>query len=455
MSSRRAVVAEEPLRPAIELAFAVAVAGARLRPPVPSPPALRPYLRFQKLPAAALGPVRRAVDTDDEFRQRVATVATEELAGRPGWLWLHRPDGWEDELAALVDADAADEAAAAEARAERAASKRVDAAEAAARRSAGEIAALRAELAAVTERRNELEAGRSRLERKVAQLDVELGGARRRIEQADVDAAGAAECVATAEQRAGDAEARLVVVEAQLAEAEARARVAEAALELARRGAEAPPAVPAVSPPPAGVPEALVVALRDASSATQRLGDALAAAASAIEPAAAGGTPVVPAAPPPRPHRRRARRSPLGLPGGVFADTVQAATHLVRQPGVTLVVDGYNAAKLGWPDQSLPLQRERLLDALEELVARHGTAVHVVFDGADVSPLPVRHRRRMHVEFSPPGVSADDVIVDLVGAIPVDRPVVVATNDNEVRTGARAGGANVISSQQLLAVARR
>jgi rRNA-processing protein FCF1 len=61
----------------------------------------------------------------------------------------------------------------------------------------------------------------------------------------------------------------------------------------------------------------------------------------------------------------------------------------------------------------------------------------------------------MHVEFSPPGVPADDVIVDLVATIPADRPVIVATNDNEVRAGARRGGANVISSQQLLAAARR
>jgi predicted RNA-binding protein with PIN domain len=204
------------------------------------------------------------------------------------------------------------------------------------------------------------------------------------------------------------------------------------------------------------VPGALVTALRDASDATQRLGEALAAAAAAIEGEPSPAPAVRPGAPPVRPHRRRVRRSPVPLPGGVLADTVQAATYLVRQPGVTLVVDGYNAAKLGWPDESLPLQRERLLDALEELVARHGTAVHVVFDGADVTPVPLgRRRRHMHVEFSPPGVLADDVIVDLVGAIPVDRPVVVATNDNEVRAGARAGGANVISSQQLLAAARR
>ncbi len=76
------------------------------------------------------------------------------------------------------------------------------------------------------------------------------------------------------------------------------------------------------------------------------------------------------------------------------------------------------------------------------------------FDGADLWTAPPG-RRRLRIEFSPAGVSADDVIVDLVGSLPADRPVVVATNDGEVRAGARAGGANVISSEQLLAVARR
>jgi predicted RNA-binding protein with PIN domain len=452
VSERRS--GDEPLRGALELAFAVAVAGARMRPPLPSPPSLRPYLRFQKLPPAALGPVRRAVEGDDEFRQRVATVANEDLAGRAGWLWLVRPDGWEDELATLLDAGAQESSAAADARTERAAAKRADAAEVTARRATGELAAARTELAAAVERRRELEAAHSRLDRRVAQLEIELRGARRRVEQADLDAAAASERVGAADERTGDAEARLAMVEARLNEAEARAQVAEAALELARRGAEAPPAPPPpaeVTPPAERSDDRLTTALRDAAAATERLGEALAAAADAITPTAPR-----PESPAPSSQRpRRARRQPLALPGGVFADTVQAATHLVRQPGVTLVVDGYNAAKLGWPDETLPLQRERLLDLLEELVARHGTAVHVVFDGADVPVVPVRRRRRMHVEFSPPGIPADDVIVDLVSATPADRPVIVATNDNEVRTGARRGGANIISSQQLLTAARR
>jgi predicted RNA-binding protein with PIN domain len=145
---------------------------------------------------------------------------------------------------------------------------------------------------------------------------------------------------------------------------------------------------------------------------------------------------------------------PLRLPGGVWADSPEAALHLLRAPGVLLVVDGYNVAKLGWPQLPLADQRARLLDALDELAARYGTEVRVVFDGADVAQLPVG-RRYIRVEFSPPDVTADDVIVGLASSLPAERPIVVATNDGEVRSGVKAAGANVIRSEQLLAVARR
>ncbi len=145
---------------------------------------------------------------------------------------------------------------------------------------------------------------------------------------------------------------------------------------------------------------------------------------------------------------------PLALPGGVWADAPEAALHLVKSPGVLLVVDGYNVAKLGWPGLALADQRSRVLDALDELAARYGTDVHVVFDGADVGPVATG-RRYLRVEFSPAGVTADEVIVRLAEDLPVERPVVVATNDGEVRAGARAAGANIVSSEQLLAIARR
>jgi predicted RNA-binding protein with PIN domain len=456
---------------AIEFAFAIAVAGARLKPPLPSPPALRPYLRFQKLPGAALGPVRRAVDSDDAFRERVAASVTEDLVGRLGWLWLSRPDGWEAEATDLVSAEEADASAVAEERQERTAARRLEAAEAATRRATGELASVRAELATAQDRRSETESLRTRLERKVVQLQTELDGARRRLAETEGERADASARAAAAVERSTELQARLGVVEAQWAEAEARARVAEAALELARLGGEAPgaaPSSPASLPPERPTSWAdgpsLVAALNEAAAATERLGQALAAAASAVGPLRAeeecwpadmdvAAEPIAPAA-----HgraRRPRRRTPLRLPGGLFADTTEAAIHLVRQPDVLLIVDGYNVAKLGWPDEALSIQRERLLDALDELVARYATSVHVVFDGADVvAPAPGR-RRQLRVDFSPAGVSADDVIVELAETLPAEQAVIVATNDGEVRAGARAAGANVLSSQQLLAAARR
>jgi rRNA-processing protein FCF1 len=61
----------------------------------------------------------------------------------------------------------------------------------------------------------------------------------------------------------------------------------------------------------------------------------------------------------------------------------------------------------------------------------------------------------VQVTFSPEGVTADDVLLDLVDAHPLAEPVVVASSDREVRDGARARGANTISSPQLLAVLGR
>jgi predicted RNA-binding protein with PIN domain len=81
----------------------------------------------------------------------------------------------------------------------------------------------------------------------------------------------------------------------------------------------------------------------------------------------------------------------------------------------------------------------------------------VVFDGADpVWPAVVpTTARRVKVSFSPADVEADDVILARVADIDPSRPVLVASSDRRVRDGAAAQGANVISSDQLLAVMRR
>lgn len=439
----------------------MAAAGQRLRPPLLPPPSLKPFLRFQKIPPAALGPVRRVVETDAEFRARVMLVATEELVGRAGWLWVHRPDGWEDDLAGLIAEEAVAEEAAGAEKAERTAQRRLEAAEHAARKAVAEVAVLRTELAAERSQRQEADEALRGIERRAKQADVELGGARRRLVEAEDRAAQAEERAAQVEDRVALAEQRAVEAEQRAAEADARVADMEAAAPgdggngAREERSSAPPVEPALPEPSlaqalgaaAAAASTLAAALAEASrlSAPQHAEDVEEVEGATARPAATARVERSPRGP---------RRVPLPLPGGVWADSAEAALHLVRAPGVLLVVDGYNVAKLGWPQLGLAEQRHRLLDALDELAARYATDVRVVFDGADVAQAPIG-RRYLRVEFSPPGVTADEVIVALAGSLPAERPVVVATNDAEVRAGVKAAGGNVIGSEQLLDVARR
>ncbi len=116
-----------------------------------------------------------------------------------------------------------------------------------------------------------------------------------------------------------------------------------------------------------------------------------------------------------------------------------------------LFVDGYNATLGTWPGEELPTQRRRLVDALDRLEARLGLDVTVVFDGVEEQ---VRRSasRRVHVQFTPVGVEADDVILDLVDRVEAGRPVLVASDDERVRAGARRRGARPIAVAQLRAV---
>jgi predicted RNA-binding protein with PIN domain len=149
------------------------------------------------------------------------------------------------------------------------------------------------------------------------------------------------------------------------------------------------------------------------------------------------------------------RRRPLRMPPGMFEDSTEAAEHLVRVPGVLLLVDGYNVSKQGWPDLDLPLQRERLVGGLVTLQARTGARIEVVFDGVDDASWRGRTAPgRLRVEFTPTGVEADDRILDRLAGTPAHHPVVVVSNDHRIRDGARGRGANVLRAEQLLAALR-
>jgi predicted RNA-binding protein with PIN domain len=443
----------------LEVAFAVALAGARVHPPVAAPSALRPFLRFQKLPAAALTPLRRVVESDEEFRERVADVANEELVERGPWLWIHRPEGWEDELLTLWDAQQAAEEVGAGERAERSAQKRLDVAERAARRAQADLAAARTELERERAARRDADTARVAGEGRTRQLDVELGGARRRLR--------------AAEEEQTLLRARLAELEAELQRRPEETVAAGALVEPFDEPALEP--VPEVEPVPVAAettvadPVALAAALGDAASATVRLAEALEAARRSLvgpDPA-----PTDPSAPTDQDSARvprigtdsvhtvpnaRGRRRAVALPVRLLSDSPEAALHLLRVPNMLVLVDGYNVAKLAWPGAQLPEQRRRLLDLLVELTARHPADVLVVFDGSDVTGS--RHGgRHAHVRivFSPPGVTADDVLVEHVEQAPPDRPVLVVTSDRALGESVRARGANVVLTPQFLATAHR
>jgi predicted RNA-binding protein with PIN domain len=263
-------------------------------------------------------------------------------------------------------------------------------------------------------------------------------------------------------------EARLAATEEALRALEAE--VAEGAVAEALLG-EAPvvvPHEPSPSPSPSPSPQSPSLdvvgrAVADAAAAAEQLGRALAAAAAALnradpqtdDPSDVVIEPPLPRAPRPRPSGPK--RTPSPLPPAVFDDSVAAAEHLVRLNGVILLVDGYNISKLRWPELPIADQRRRLTDALGGLAARTGADVHAVFDGAEqADPTPPSGPRRLvRTSFSPPDVEADDVIIELVDALPLHRPVVVASSDRRVQDGASRRGANVISAPQLIAVLAR
>jgi predicted RNA-binding protein with PIN domain len=147
---------------------------------------------------------------------------------------------------------------------------------------------------------------------------------------------------------------------------------------------------------------------------------------------------------------------PATLPPGILEDSPEAAEHLARLRGVVMLVDGYNVSHAAWPRTPVAEQRRRLVDALGELAARTGGDVRVVFDGADSAEPPVvpATAQAVRVRFSPAGVEADDVILDAIGDVPEGRPVVVASSDRRVRDEARARGANLVRSSQLLSLLR-
>jgi hypothetical protein len=441
------VIDHRDLRSALEFAVAIAAETAKRKPPMESPKELRAYFGTGRIPNDALGRIRRAVEADDRYRQRLAAGAIPELVDDVGRLWLGRPAGWQDQIAKALDA--AESAGAAEdaQRALKRSERRRRAAEQATARAVADLVRLEAAADAAREENDQLRASLQEAAAHAAQLREELIAAR-----------NAARHAGDRERAATD---KLDEVRRELAARGSAAGAPEAGERVAR---EPVPGEPddAGSAGASGRDGALLDALRAdverAASTVEQVAADLRRTLGEVDdrPAGAGGDPGATAGEKAlgaaaRPRGRAANgREPLALPGGVRASSTAAAEFLLRS-GAPVLVDGYNVAMLAWPGRDLCEQRESLIEAVENIARRFGATTTIVFDGSAVVGGFSPRRRLTRVVYSAEGVTADDVIrqeVERLGTA----PVVVVTNDAEIVRDVRAAGGNVISSTTLLAL---
>lgn len=425
--------------------------------------ALRPVLGFSRLSAVAYTVIARVIDDDGVFRARVAEAADEAELGRASWLWLHRPVGWLDDPAvrgaAPAPVTAADDARAAAGprRDEKAAAGRLRKAaadaDAARRRTAEQLAELRRTEA-------EVRADRDRLAATIDQLQDERNAAVRRSKEVEARLATARRDVKLARQATMDAEVELARLRAEPAASPAAAAPAAPA---------APPAPDPAVPTGSDLDRAGVAAsVAAAAAAATDLAAALAEAAGALAP------PVPPAAPveeptpalaapsagkadkkrPKKKGRKGSTRAQPVLPPGVFDGTAEAHRALLADGANLLVVDGYNVARAAWSGLAPEEERRRTVALLDDVQARSGGRVVVVFDGDDAVTAP-KASKSVRVRFSATGQTADDAIVDLLGATPDKTPVVVVSSDRAVAADARRQGAVAVGSRAFLTAAGR
>jgi predicted RNA-binding protein with PIN domain len=164
----------------------------------------------------------------------------------------------------------------------------------------------------------------------------------------------------------------------------------------------------------------------------------------------------------PRPRKAVARprdpevRKPLEVPKGLMAESRETLEAWLKEPNVSLLIDGYNVSKTegGFVDVSLEQQRNRLVDEIDRLSRRMKVPSTIVFDGALIEPAAVRRKRRtVVVAYSKPPEIADDHLVALLEEKP-NHPVIVVTNDRELQDRSDALGATIARSEQLLSLIR-
>lgn len=398
-------------QPVLDVAVVVAREWCSDAGPSGVPPMLRPFLKVSRLPRAGLHAARLALEDDPALRAEVAERVAEADVGRGPWLWVTRPPGWRDDLEGEWELWQDQQRQKAAADAERSSARQLERATDTAQRLAA----------------------------RVEQLESALGGAQAALAEARAEAAQSAverdRANAEAQRLAGErAEAvrQLKHIEELLAARTAELREVEDLL------AEEPPVVADPTAPPAEVVEAVrqgAVTLESLVRSFQRLSELV--GVDYTQPAAGAVGEV-------------ARRRPVRVGRGIPAESTAAAEVLLAQPGAVVFVDGYNLTMAVWPSLTVTDQRRALERAATSLAVRTGAEVHLVFDGDGGGGSPSRSAgSAVRIRFTAAEVEADDEILDLIATVPIDRPVIVVSDDRRVQSGARRRGANVVGSRQL------
>jgi hypothetical protein len=139
---------------------------------------------------------------------------------------------------------------------------------------------------------------------------------------------------------------------------------------------------------------------------------------------------------------------PSVLPEGVAPDTAEAVDALLH-PGRLVLVDGYNLTLQHQGRLPLETQRTWLTQLLATLAVQRRVRPVVFFDGERAGGgRPLAGTREVEVRFTSAGIPADDEVVLAVEA--TDEPVLVVTDDRELRARVLAGGADVVGTAPFL-----
>lgn len=148
-------------------------------------------------------------------------------------------------------------------------------------------------------------------------------------------------------------------------------------------------------------------------------------------------------------EERGRRGRPSRLPADVAPGTTRAAEWLVA-PGRVLLVDGYNVTRTQRPGLAFDAQRRWLEQAVSALAQRRHVDATIIWDARRGNASTRRTPAGVTVRFADARHTADDELVLHVElALDPDTPVVVVTDDTELRTRLAQYGVDLLDSQSF------